>query len=258
MLIDGIEALTIFAGGSALGSFLNVVSLRFLTAQPIALARSRCPHCRAPLAWWQMIPLFSFIAQRGRCFACRAPISAQYPLSELLAGCAALAVFVPLPQGLGEWAQASLGYIFLSLLLILVLIDYRAFLLPDFFLLCLAANVVLLLATKTIALDQPLLGIIVGSGFLLILWGITRGQGIGLGDIKLMVPLGLLFGFPAVVTLLGLAFISGGVFAMWLLTVKNAHLKTAVPFGPHLAASAAALWLWPHLHAHLFTFIWPF
>lgn len=237
----------LFALGVALGSFLNVVILRSpeIGQGRGLLNRSRCPHCGQTLRWWELVPIFSFLALGGRCARCQAPISIQYPAVELAMGVAAVALADPILIAIA------------ATLLVLLVIDWRTMLLPDRFIWLLAGLVAVRLVTRQpIGWLEAVAGVGVGAGFLLGLWAASRGRGIGLGDVKLLAPLGALFGPWGAGTLLLLAFWSGGLVALYLLASGRAGLKTAIPFGPFLIGAALLLMLWPTLPEQLYALLW--
>ncbi|HLD25958.1 MAG TPA: prepilin peptidase [Candidatus Andersenbacteria bacterium] len=243
--------LLVFVFGTIIGSFLNVVILR--TGGGALRGRSHCPHCQKTLRATELIPLLSFMLQRGRCRQCGQKISVQYPIIELATGLAAMLLFTPLPLTASAWLTAGSSLIIFALLLILFVIDLKTMLLPDLFVVLLAVAVVAQLVVSTTHYSaswrttHSLMGALVGAGFLGLLWLITRGQGIGLGDVKLMLPLGALFGTGGTAALLGTAFIVGGLMASCLLLARRVTAKTAVPFGPFLAGSAMLFLVYPSL-----------
>lgn len=261
MLYNFLPAFVIFTFGATLGSFLHVVALRLPQGRSFTgNSRSACPHCHATLSWRELIPVFSFLIQRGRCRTCKHPISLRYPLAEIATGLVALLLFWPLltmatpsPQ---VFVLLLLKLIIVSLLIILFIIDADTFLLPDkLILLLLTAAVLHQGLLGNLAHSSPYLGIAVGSGFLGMLHLLTRGQGLGLGDVKLMVPLGLLLGPASTAVLLFMAFGAGALIALYLLFTKQATSKTAIPFGPYLCASAILILLFPQLVPTLSRFI---
>jgi prepilin signal peptidase PulO-like enzyme (type II secretory pathway) len=262
--MSDVTAPLMFAFGAIIGSFLNVVILRsravtsasprsFVPAAPVKTSRSHCPHCRQALRWYELVPILSFIWQRGRCRRCRHELSPQYPLVEAAMGLSVLVLFTPLPASVLTYVAAILASIIIALLIILFVIDLRTFLLPDIFVALLGTvtilRIVLPLTTYHLPLTTSLWGVLIGAGFLALLWLITAGRGIGLGDVKLMVPLGALFGPAATLVLLLGAFITGGAFALALLAAGKATMKTPVPFGPFLAGMAVLFLLAPQLPA---------
>lgn len=238
MLVSPIPPLLTFAFGAALGSFINVVVLRGIKGTPLS-GRSACPHCGNELSWQELIPIISFIFQRGRCRTCGAPISVQYPIIELVAGLGAMALFPNIP-----------AILFFLLLLTLFIIDMRTLLLPDFFIVFLSVLAVLFGAGSY-------QGMLIGAGFLLFLWAVTSGQGIGFGDVKLLIPLGLWFGVAGTITLLAIAFIAGALVGSYLLTTKQATRRTAIPFGPYLTGAAMLLLVFPQIIVTLWSIFVP-
>lgn len=228
----------VFLFGSAFGSFLNVVILRSMKGTSLS-GRSVCPHCRKTLAWYELIPIVSFVLQRGRCRTCGKQISIQYPIVELIAGLGTVVLFPSIP-----------AILFFYILLVLFFIDLRTFLLPDFFILVLCV-----LAFMFGAGSYE--GMALGAGFLLFLWAITSGKGIGFGDVKLLIPLGLWFGVAGTVTLLAFAFIAGALVGLYLLITKQATRTTAIAFGPYLTGAAMVLLLFPGIVLTLWSIFVP-
>ncbi len=248
-----------FLYGSIFGSFLNVVSLRTIArlhghpAGSILTTRSACPDCHSTLRWWELIPIFSFLFLRGRCARCHARISFQYPVVEITFGVitAMLWLLVPTPHTGTSLLIFTLQLIIAGLLLVLFIIDLKTMLLPDKFIVMLSCAVLTLLATQYQLNLNAVIGLLIGAGFLFLLWAVTRGRGLGFGDVKLMLPLGALFGGWGTVVLLFIAFIIGGLISIILLLRGHAHLKTAIPFGPFLVTAALLLLLFPDLPAIL-------
>jgi len=218
----------------------------------------------SPVVPLDIIPILSYIFLRGHCRSCRAKISPQYPLIELAGGISALIILFPLlTMNLNSAAGAILDLVIVITLIVLFTIDLRTLLLPDKYIIFLTVVVVARLLTTHYSLlttnyqlfTTTLLGAAIGSGLLGLLWLITRGRGLGLGDVKLMIPLGLLFGYIDTAWLLLTAFFIGGLLAAGLLAAKKVTMKTAVPFGPFLAGAAILFILWPDLPRLLTTLI---
>lgn len=253
-MVEGVSAFALFVLGAAIGSFLNVVILRGIEGESIG-GRSRCPGCSRTLRWWELLPLISFSLLRGRCNRCRRQISIQYPLVELALGITVLILGLPLPTTSSELLLSLLQIGIASLLVVLFVIDLRTMLLPDRIVVLLAIGVGIFIVVRagTSAVDPTslavwsLYGALIGAGGLGILWLLTRGRGIGLGDVKVMVPIGALFGPLDVIVLLFTAFVAGGGLAAYLLVSKRATMKTAIPFGPFLCGAALLFLLVPAL-----------
>ncbi len=176
-------------------------------------------------------------------------------------GILAVVVATPLPDTGSTALLSFLKLCIAALLVVLFVIDLKTMLLPDLFvgLLSVAALAFILvgyqLPLTRYELINTLGGAALGAGFLLLIWGITRGNGVGLGDVKLMIPLGALFGMVSTGVLLWLAYMVGGVWALFLLLTKRAQLKTAVPFGPFLCGAALLVLAVPTLPLRLITLL---
>lgn len=249
---EGFVDILLFLVGSAIGSFLLVLADRYMSQENAFTGRSRCDFCKKQLRWYELIPYVSFFVQRGKCGSCKKQLSLQYPFYELLSGiCCVVFLQQSVLFGTGLFV-AILLYLFTCILFVLIRIDRAMMLLPDRFILILTVFAFLLIGLRHNSLDSVALGLLVGVGFLYMLWAATAGQGIGFGDVKLMIPFGIVFGFEGTVTLLFLAFFIGGIVGMVLLGLKKAGRKTAIPFGPFLAISAIAIMLIPDLPHRFF------
>jgi len=240
--IAGIAGFFVFMLGAAIGSFINVVALRFVTGKTLK-GRSHCPHCKKQLTWIDLVPVFSYVFLLGRCRFCKKAISPRYVVVELIAGASLLMLAFS-----SSIPITIINFILVTVLLILFLIDLKTLILPDFYVVLTAVIAFIRIGLHT---DQSpksvFMGMLIGSGFLLALWIITRGAGIGLGDIKLMIPLGALFGTSATISLLFIAFMVGGGIGTFLLLTKRATPKTAIPFGPLLSGVAILFITFPQL-----------
>lgn len=255
MLAEFPAVALIYMLGASIGSFLNVVILRYGSHQGFSQGRSQCPHCATPLKQSDLIPIVSFTFLRGTCRSCRKSISTQYPIVEAGMGIVTLALFWPLPQTLSEMTVQLLTWISVSLLVVLLTIDVQTMVLPDTYVVYLAVSVFLKTWIEGSASSDAAAGALVGSGFLLMLWIVTFGKGIGFGDVKLMIPIGFLLGLSGIVATLFIAFISGGLVATILLLRKKAHLKTAVPFGPYLIAATLLIIFFPQLPEAILSYL---
>ncbi len=226
--------------GLALGSFYNVCIHRYLTGQSIVLPASHCPQCRHSLAWWENIPLLSYLLLRGRCRGCGKHISLRYPLVEAVSGLWALALAMQF--GLGwEWLVYMVAG---GLLIVMSFIDFAEYILPDVFTL---PGAVAAFAGMVFLVGMPwqdsLLGALIGAGgFLLLQQGyylIRRVEGLGTGDIKLMLMLGALVGWQGLPLLIFLAAFTALAASLGYMA-KNAHqgMQTRIPFGPFLSLGA--------------------
>ena len=228
----------VFLFGIVIGSFLNVCIFRIPKKESIVLPHSHCMTCGYQLQWYDLVPLFSFLFLRGRCRKCHTQLSLQYPLVEGLNG--ALYVIVFLANG---WNMTSVVYCLLtSALIVLSVIDFRTMEIPDginlfIFLLGVAATVLDLANWK-----EHVIGMVSVSGFLLVIYLVTVGRGIGGGDLKLMAGAGLLLGVKEVVLAFLLGCILGSVIHLIRMKVSGAEHKLAL--GPYLSMGIWLTMLW--------------
>jgi leader peptidase (prepilin peptidase) / N-methyltransferase len=224
--------------GAVFGSFLNVLIHRLPRGESPWQGRSRCPHCRRTIRWYENVPVLSFVCLRGRCAGCHERISWRYPAVELATGL--LALLCVAHYGFGGAAGAY--FLFLAALLAIACIDWEHRIIPDELSLgVLALGIVFAATVLPLGVWRGLLGALVGGGFV---WGVGRAykswrgvEGMGFGDVKLAAMIGAFLGPVAVLlTIFGAAFM-GSVYGMWLVA-RGGHARTMVAFGTFLAAGA--------------------
>lgn len=240
--------------GLIIGSFLNVCIYRLPRGMSIVIPRSHCPDCGRFVAWYDNIPLLSFLFLMGRCRQCRKKIPWRYPLVELLSGALSYLVFLKFGAGL--------PYLFYFVLLaaplvVITLIDLEHLIIPD--LLSLPGIGVGLLSSLFLSegpllesLIDSVLGLLSGGlALFLVSWvyeKLRRQEGIGGGDIKLAAMLGAFFGWKGVVLILFFSSLLGSLTGLFLILVYRKGLKTVIPYGPFLSAGALFyLFLGPEL-----------
>jgi leader peptidase (prepilin peptidase)/N-methyltransferase len=240
-----------FLVGLALGSFLNVVITRLPRGEQVVAGRSRCPHCRTPLAWRDNLPLLSYFWLRGRCRFCGAPVSLRYPLVELSGGILAAALWWRFPA-----SPLLLAYgPFAGALLALSALDLEHRLLPDAITL---PGIVLGLALALVLPQLSFLEAVAGAaGGGVLFYGIgwvyhrlTGKKGMGGGDVKLLALIGAFLGLRSLPFVIFISAALGSVAGM-LLVLQTGDWRAggwrvaAIPYGPFLAA-AALLYLFGH------------
>ena len=246
----------VFLLGLCIGSFLNVVILRLEKGESFAKGRSYCPNCKHQLAWFDLIPVFSFLFLKGRCRYCGKKISIQYPLVELAAGILFIFIFWKFGfiwnLGFGTWDLIKLCFMWyvISSLIIIFVYDLKYYLIPDkilfpaiiiaFFYRVLDFGNLKLFGIWDLGFGiSPLflnyfIASIIASGFFLFIFLISRGAWMGFGDVKLAILLGLLLGFPNILVGLFLSFFFGAILGVILLFFKKYGLKSELPFAPFL------------------------
>ncbi len=249
--------------GAVVGSFLNVVIARVPAGESIVSPRSRCPRCHAPIAWFDNLPVASWLLLRGRCRRCGAPISPRYVVVEILGALAALLAW----RRHGLTPSAAAEFVFVALLLALAFIDLATWLLPHVLTWPLIGAGLLASAlglSPAVSFASSALG--AGAGFaafaLVALVGkaIARREAMGLGDVWLLAGIGAWLGAPALLPVVLLASIQGSVVGLALIAIGKAQPgppkdaatgdddawvppRNAVPFGPFLVAGALE-WLY--------------
>jgi leader peptidase (prepilin peptidase)/N-methyltransferase len=245
--------ITLFFIGLCIGSFLNVVIYRLPRGESIALDRSHCPVCGETLAWYDLIPVFSDFLLLGRCRACGVPISPRYLLVELLAGVITAVLFFYFGA-----TAVFVKYLFLCLLLMVVFfIDLEHYIIPNSLVIIgLIGGVVLNAAAGNVGFTSALIGMLVTSGFLLIVALVSKG-GIGGGDIKLAAVTGLFLGWPLGPLGMFLGILTAGILAIFLLLLKMKGRKDPIPFGPFIVLGTiiAAFYGNQIIHWYLYNFI---
>lgn len=233
-----LDYLFILAISLLIGSFLNVVIYRLPRGESIIRPGSRCIICGHKLAWADLVPLISYIQAKGRCRYCGNNISLRYPLVEFLTAITFGLVY--LKWGMSIWTGA--GWLLTSLLISVAFIDLDTGLIPDKIT---YPGIILgmLLSYFTVGIPSALSGSLLYAGILLIIAAVSRG-GLGGGDIKLAALVGAYTGLQGAVMALLLSSLSGGLWAIMLLLFNQANRKTAVKFGPFMAAAAWLVWMY--------------
>jgi prepilin signal peptidase PulO-like enzyme (type II secretory pathway) len=246
----------VFVLGLSVGSFLNVVICRLQTKELILFSRSHCPKCRAVLRWYDLIPVLSFLIQRGKCRYCGKRISWQYPIVEISTACLFLLIFNFKFLILNEFLILNfinLFYYFfiVSLLIIIFVYDLKHYIIPDkiVYPAILVSGIWLLLGVLPGVLPlggdflshakgwTPILAALLASGFFLSLVLVSQGKWLGLGDVKLAFLMGLILGWPNILLALFLAFFSGAIVGIGLIVAGKKNIKSEIPFGPFLAGA---------------------
>ena len=219
----------IFLYGIVIGSFLNVCIYRIPKKESIAKVRSHCMNCGYQLKWYDLVPVFSYLFLGGKCRKCKQQISVQYPLIELLNGVLYCIVFA----GYGLSVDALLYALLGSALITLSVIDFRTYEIPiGINIFILALGLIRIVTDYADWLDYAV-GFLAVSIFLYLLYWITKGRGIGGGDIKLMAVCGLVLGWEKIVLAFVLGCIIGSV--IHVARMKISGQGHVLAFGPYLS-----------------------
>jgi leader peptidase (prepilin peptidase)/N-methyltransferase len=238
---DPFLAVAAAVAGLCVGSFLNVCILRLPKEQSLLSPPSTCPQCGQRIAWYDNIPLVSWIALRGKCRRCGAAITAQYPLIEALVGVLWLAAYV----NYGVSVQALAGALFCTILLGIGITDARHYLIPDEFTWGgLGLGLALSLVGGWQGFLQAVIGAAVGFGLLYTVgvagrW-LFKEEAMGGGDVKMMAMVGSFVGWKGVL----LTIFAGALLGTLIFVPLSLRKKRLVPFGVFLAVGAAVAFVW--------------
>jgi leader peptidase (prepilin peptidase)/N-methyltransferase len=259
----------VFCFGACMGSFLNVCIYRIPREESVISPGSHCPHCNHSIAWYDNIPLVTYIARRAKCRHCDGPISPRYFIVELLIAVLFVLIWLkfgpgdPQARPLGLTPVASLGLVLIYWLAVFGLalgtfVDLEHMIIPDR--VSLGGIVLGIVFSMLIPAMHPpqttfygglgsaCLGAVVGSG---VLWGIAllgkaifKKDAMGMGDVKLMGAIGAFCGWPAVLFTLMLSSFLGAVVGVSLVASRKKEMQSRIPYGPYIALAALVWILW--------------
>ena len=235
----------VFIFGAAIGSFLNVCIFRLPAETSIVKPRSQCPYCQHPIRNCDNIPLISFIILRGKCRDCGGKISWRYPLVELITALLALLLFLKF----GLTLKFLVFFIFTAVLIVITFIDLDHQIIRDIITLP-GIPIFSLAAIFLVKIPwlEALLGLLIGGGVLFAIAFvyelISKREGMGGGDIKLLAMIGGFLGWKSLMFILLFSSFSGAIVGLTAMIIKKQDMKYAVPFGPFLSAAAVAYLFW--------------
>ena len=238
--------LVFFIFGSAVGSFLNVVIDRTTRGESI-LGRSYCDHCKASLKTVDLIPIISFFALGAKCRYCKKHLSWQYPVVEGLAGILFVISFIVLSlSGLLSFWSLTYWLFLISISVIVAVVDLKYSLIPTtlVFLASLVALFYNFFAFEPGLFIQHIITAFILAVFFLIVVLITRGRGMGEGDVVLAFLIGMVLGVQATFVAMFIAFLLGAVISVLLILLGKKHFGQTVPFGPFLVFGFIASLFW--------------
>ena len=225
--------------GAIVGSFLNVCIYRLPIGRSVVWPGSACPSCRRQLAWYENIPVLSYLALQGQCRTCGEAISIRYPLVELLTALLFAGVWTYVAPGPLVAARIVLG----CALVVLFAIDLEHHLLPNVITL---PGIVVGFGFSLFAepgWQASLLGILFGGGSLYVIseayFRIRHEEGLGMGDVKMLAMIGAFLGWKLTVVTLMMASFSGSIIGVALILMRRGNMKYALPFGTFLSIGAA-------------------
>jgi leader peptidase (prepilin peptidase)/N-methyltransferase len=235
----------VFCFGAVIGSFLNVCIYRIPAAESIVHPPSRCPACGAAIRWYQNVPILSYLLLRGRCAGCGVRISPRYPMVEALAGL----LFALVVYRFGLQYFVPVLWLFAAALVVITFIDLDHQIIPDVISLPgIVVGFFCSFAIPWISWTDSLLGILLGGGSLYLVAAgyelLTKKEGMGGGDIKLLAMIGAFLGWKAVLPIIFFSSLMGTLVGVPVMLIQKADGKLAIPFGPFLAAAALFYLFW--------------
>ncbi|MBU3964475.1 prepilin peptidase [Patescibacteria group bacterium] len=263
--------LLIFIFGLIVGSFLNCVIYRLEKKESFLHGRSFCPNCKHSLAWYDLIPLLSFILLRRKCRYCHKSISWQYPIIETATGALFLLIFNFSAQGgqaifneisiFNSSAMSSLpnGFQFLNFvyylliacfLIVIFVYDLKHFIILDKVLIpAIAISLIYrlvgaLFLNNQLSIINYLLSAFGAAGFFLLIYLISKGKWLGFADVKLVILLAMILGWPKIALSLFLSFFIGAIIGIGLIVFSGKKLKSEVPFAPFLITGTLIALFW--------------
>jgi leader peptidase (prepilin peptidase)/N-methyltransferase len=232
-----VTALFLAGFGAMIGSFLTVVAYRVPRAESVVGGRSHCPECGSQIAAYDNVPVFSWLALRGKSRCCHQRISARYPVTELTLAAMFAAVAVRFHGDAGELA---LGLVFVSMLLAVTLTDLERRIIPNKILLVGTVIGLVIVAISDPGSVPERLAAGAGAGGVLFLAALAYPGGMGMGDVKLAAAMGVFLGVEVVPAML-IALLAGSAVGIAMMIRHGAAArKQAIPFGPFLALGGVA------------------
>jgi len=236
--------LCIFFIGLCVGSFLNVLADRLPHGESVLWGRSHCDYCASTLRWFELVPVLSFILQRGRCIRCHKTLSIQYPLVEFVTAIGFLYIYQVFSYSIILLFAYLLIY---SCLLVIFIADYKSQIIPDSMIVGSLLGTVLLILGGVIPsgeLHNHILSGIGACAFFYFLWRATRGRGMGFGDVKFSFFMGLFLGYPLIIIADYMAFLTGAIVGVILIMRGRKKLKSTIAFGPFLVLGVVGAFVW--------------
>lgn len=243
-----LDLLYIFLFGLIIGSFLNVCIYRIPREESVSFPPSHCPVCKENIKWYDNVPVFSYLALKGKCRVCKTKISPEYPIIELLNGVLYLGVYLKfgLSIVLIKW------FVFISLLIVLSMIDIKTYEFPEKLTFSLIFfGYIYSFISPDLTLEMSFIGSAVYAFPFMLIYAygesILHKDIMGFGDVKLAAGIGAFLGyknfFMSYMFFTG-SFVIGALISVILILTKIKERKELIPFGPFLSLSAIVMLLY--------------
>ncbi|MDD5569361.1 MAG: prepilin peptidase [Candidatus Pacebacteria bacterium] len=239
----------VFIFGLIIGSFLNCVIWRIYKNQSFMSGRSYCPNCKHALAWYDLVPVLSYVLLMGKCRYCKKKISLQYPLVELATALIFVAIYNFLGVNILQGFDFNFYYVLFlwaitAILIVAFVFDLKHYIIPDsvtFSGIIISVIWIVFAFSQNFYTTKDLIDFFAaGLGaaiFFFLIWFFSKGKAIGFGDVKLAFLLGLVLGLPNIFVALFVSFLLGAIIGLILIALKKKKMKSAIPFGPFLIIS---------------------
>jgi len=257
-----VEFVVIFIIGLFIGSFLNVLVDRLPKEESVIRGRSHCEKCKKDLVWYDLIPLLSFVFLKGKCRCCHTRLSCFYPIIEFTTGVLFVVTTIFVRNNFQflifnfqsilnfQFSISLIYYLFIvSSLIVVFFADLKYGIIPDkvVFPAVVVSVFYLFLNPNSLIINHLFSALGVCLFFLVLFLG-TKGKGMGFGDVKLAFLMGLVLGFPNIVTGLYVAFLTGAIIGCILIVWRKKKLRgTNIPFGPFLVLGTLLAMFWGEL-----------
>ncbi len=247
-MMTTIVGLMVFIIGASIGSFLNVLIDRLPKEESIN-GRSHCDYCGKKIAWYDLAPIFSYFFLGGKTRCCHKKLSFQYPLIEVITGIAFLLIFIFHFSSFNEFSIADyinlISYFgLISCLIVIFVSDLKYHLISDYILLALFIFSIPIVVFAKVSFINSIVSTISVCFPIFIIYFISKERAMGLGDVYLSAVMGFLLGWKEGLLALYIAFITGAIFGLTLILMKNKKLKSKVAFGPFLVIGTVLMLFW--------------
>lgn len=238
-----------FLLGISIGSFINVVIYRLAKKKSPFKGRSFCPNCKHKLIWKDLFPILSFIVLKRRCRYCKKKISYIYPTVEIITGILFVLAFLKVGINNTELVRLFYFWFVITILIIVFIYDLKYYIILDRVIL---PATIIIFFINVFILNSSILTSILNYGFAVLIGGLfffiqfylTKGKGIGGGDIRLGLFMGAVTGWYEIIYALIIAYLLGGIISIAFILFKKANLSTKLPFAPFLTIATFIILLY--------------
>lgn len=248
--------LFVFIFGLVFGSFISVITWRVPRRISFVKGRSMCPRCKRQISWFDNIPLFSFIFLKGRCRYCKRKISPRYPFIEFVTGMGFITIYHLFSVENATTFSLLVALFLFILFFSIFVIDLENQIIPDSMTFSGAAvYFVYLIFSNQSSIFTSLFAGFLAATFLLVIHLLTKGKGMGLGDVKFAFFGGMIMGINYLPYWFLASFVTGAVAGITLMLIGKAKMKTRIAFGPFLVIGMAITFLLKNYITAIFNLI---